>query len=223
MHLAELQIVKEIPSPLWGGLGWGSLRSIQSSFLSTFKIRATPTPTLPTRGRGKSSEVLIQIAQCAVRSRSVLNLSSRPMFYLAALVLASTLVQYSCATAGVTEIGKPDCTECAIDAFPPDLSGDWSEFCSVLKKAKHTLQFKQIGSNYVVIDGSHKCNLTDIVDYNIVERRYFVRNERDCTAGVPAILISEFRLNQDNYLEITSKLGKRKFVDCTRGSINAPR
>ena len=49
-----MKITKEIPSPLWGALGWGSLRTVHSCFFSTFKMRATPTPTLPTRGRGKS-------------------------------------------------------------------------------------------------------------------------------------------------------------------------
>jgi hypothetical protein len=54
MQHVELKIRKEIPSPLWGGLGWGSLRPVHSGFFSNFKMRATPTPTLPTRGREKS-------------------------------------------------------------------------------------------------------------------------------------------------------------------------
>jgi hypothetical protein len=139
------------------------------------------------------------------------------MFNPAAVAITTLLAANACALADTIEVGVPDCSECAVDAFPPDLSGEWSEFCSAFKKAEHTLQFKQIGENYLVIDGRHHCILTDIVDYNIVERRYLVRNERDCTAGVPNFLISEFRLNQDNRLELTSKQGKRMFVDCVRG------
>jgi hypothetical protein len=40
MQRVELSIRKEIPSPLWAGLGWGSFRSIHSGFFSTFKMRA---------------------------------------------------------------------------------------------------------------------------------------------------------------------------------------
>ena len=50
-------IRKEFPSPLWGGLGWGSLRPYQ--FFAKNKHRPTPTPTLPTRGWGKSYAVIM--------------------------------------------------------------------------------------------------------------------------------------------------------------------
>jgi hypothetical protein len=140
------------------------------------------------------------------------------MLRLATLALTSILTVNSCAQADVIQVGEPNCTECAIDVFPPDLSGEWSEFCSAFKKAEHTLQFKHIGENYFVVDGEHRCILTDIVDYNIVERRYIVRNKRDCTAAAPAILFAEFRLSQDNHLELTSDKGKRLLVDCARGA-----
>ena len=48
---------KDIPSPLWGGLGWGSLRPYQ--FLPNITHRPTPTPTLPTRGRGNKFAVVM--------------------------------------------------------------------------------------------------------------------------------------------------------------------
>jgi hypothetical protein len=143
--------------------------------------------------------------------------ASNSMFNSATVALTTLLAANVCALAETIEVGIPDCSDCAIDVFPPDLSGEWSEFCSVFKKTEHTLKFKHIGGNYMVIDGTHRCILTDIVDYNKLERRYIVRTEQDCTARVPEILISEFSLNQDNRLELTSKQGKRMLVDCARG------
>jgi hypothetical protein len=65
MQRVEMKIRKEVPSPLWGGLGWGSLRPVYCGCIPAFKFRATPTPTLPTRGRGKKFGVLILTALCA--------------------------------------------------------------------------------------------------------------------------------------------------------------
>jgi hypothetical protein len=135
-----------------------------------------------------------------------------------ALVLMTTCcILNTPANSAAIVVGKPDCTKCAIDAFPPDLNGQWSEFCSVFKNADHILQFKNIGKNFAVVDGHHYCNLTDIVDYNKVERRYVVQSKRDCSKGAPKLLISEYRLGEDNSLEIKSKNGKIRFLDCARG------
>ena len=75
MQRANLEIRKEIPSPLWGGLGWGSLKHIHSWFFSIFKIPATPTPTLPTGGRGKSF-VVITLTSLALLISPVLSAES---------------------------------------------------------------------------------------------------------------------------------------------------
>ena len=45
---------KKIPSPLWGGLGWGSLRSFYARLFPILRHLPTPTPALPTRGREKT-------------------------------------------------------------------------------------------------------------------------------------------------------------------------
>ncbi len=52
----KLNMGNEFPSPLWGGLGWGSLRPVFAWFYSVLLNRPTPTPALPTRGRGKFSQ-----------------------------------------------------------------------------------------------------------------------------------------------------------------------
>ena len=47
-----------IPSPLWGGLGWGSLRILQFETNMECMRCQTPTPSFPTRGRGKIGSLL---------------------------------------------------------------------------------------------------------------------------------------------------------------------
>ncbi len=114
------------------------------------------------------------------------------------------------------EIGQPECTECAIDFFGPDLSGDWAEFCSIIKRPVYVLRFKNNDAGNFVSNGEHSCELTDLLDYNNVERRKLVQSEHDCSKGAPSYLIAEYRLGEDNYLEVSSNNGKKKLVDCAK-------
>ncbi len=61
-----MRIARNIPSPLWGGLGWGSLRLGRKGMNFILRDHPTPTPALPTGGRGKkfsqSTEKLIRAA-----------------------------------------------------------------------------------------------------------------------------------------------------------------
>ncbi len=50
-----MSIAKNTPSPLWGGLGWGSLWLRRNEMNAILKNFPTPTPALPTSGRGKKS------------------------------------------------------------------------------------------------------------------------------------------------------------------------
>jgi hypothetical protein len=113
-------------------------------------------------------------------------------------------------------IGQPDCTECAVDLFPADLSGDWSEFCSVIKQPAYVLRFETTPEKYSVSNGHHSCELTDVVDYKKMERRHVVQGEKDCSVGAPSYLVAEYRLSEDNHLEVTSTSGKRRLVDCAK-------
>jgi hypothetical protein len=60
------KLYKVIPSPLWGGLGWGSLRHLSLFNTEILQDLPTPTPALPTRGREKNenqpTEKLIRAA-----------------------------------------------------------------------------------------------------------------------------------------------------------------
>ncbi len=55
-----------IPSPLWGGLGWGLLWLFRVGMNFILRDHPTPTPALPTGGRGKKfsqpTEKLIRAA-----------------------------------------------------------------------------------------------------------------------------------------------------------------
>jgi hypothetical protein len=56
MMRLSLKLYDVIPSPLSGGPGWGSLRILGVLKKMLMKDLPTPTPTLPTRGRGKTDD-----------------------------------------------------------------------------------------------------------------------------------------------------------------------
>jgi hypothetical protein len=122
----------------------------------------------------------------------------------------------SVASKQAIKIGQPECMECAVDLFAADLSGDWSEFCSIFKQSAYVLRFETTPEKYSVSNGLHSCELTDVLDYTRMERRHVVQSEKDCSAGAPSYLVAEYRLSEDNYIEVTSTNDKIQLVDCAK-------
>ncbi len=73
------EISQRVPSPLWGGLGWGSLRCYFSKFFSDLHHLLPPTPALPTRGRVKYFAILPLIALATSAQAEILIGIAGPM------------------------------------------------------------------------------------------------------------------------------------------------